>query len=168
MTNKQSSPAVLLLPETQVWDPLEDHRKHWWKQLHLCWPHPAAIQSEVGVSPRQTPPRYETLGFNQGAFTMIAVLRFCIVMWSIRWQWERRTPFLTRRKFKQNQAHAHFNLQTEDLTPQPSSLRLLLHVLDFLSFRSHPGLWGFREGCWGHGVWFGNWQQDHQSRCQDA
>lgn len=51
---------MFLLLETQIWDSVEDHWEHWRKQLHLCWPHPAAIQLQVGVSQRQAPPRYKT------------------------------------------------------------------------------------------------------------
>lgn len=47
--------------ETQIRDPLEDHWKYWRKQLHLCWPSPATIQLQVGVSQRQTTPWYTVL-----------------------------------------------------------------------------------------------------------
>lgn len=52
---------VSSLSETKIRDPLEDHWKHWWKQLHLCGPRPATIQLQVGVSQRQATPWYVVL-----------------------------------------------------------------------------------------------------------
>lgn len=42
-----------LLLETQIWDPLENHWSHKWKQLHLHRPDTTSIQWEMGVSSRQ-------------------------------------------------------------------------------------------------------------------
>lgn len=47
--------------ETQIWDSLEDNREHRGKSLHLCWPHPAAIQLQVGVSKGQAETGSRTL-----------------------------------------------------------------------------------------------------------
>lgn len=44
---------MCFLIETQIWDSLEDNREHRGKPLHLCWPNPAAVQLQVGVSQRQ-------------------------------------------------------------------------------------------------------------------
>ncbi len=56
--NSRLNSSLCLSVETQIWDPLENHWSHKWKQLHLHWPDTTAIQWQMGVSSRQTKARF--------------------------------------------------------------------------------------------------------------
>lgn len=81
------SHCVSSFSETKIRNPLEDHWKHWRKQLHLCWPHPATIQLQVGVSQRQATPWYIVL--------VMGSLQ-CVQKHNKNENFQKRIPFLPR------------------------------------------------------------------------
>lgn len=145
--------ALFLSTETKIRGPLEDHWGQRWKQLHIHWPHSAALQWQVGVSKRQTEAWLASLWLasNPKAFKTAHMSHY--------FSWINQIFADLKGQLASQAAKKNYRLMrlgsTRSLWNNNKTIAVSLTSVMLNQSREDSGSWSFWEGCRSHSVWNG-------------